>query len=187
MNVNKKAYTLIEILLFMAIPFCIYFFLKNIRNVESLQIGEIIPSVIVNTSDGEEIAISNLINKPSIILFFSTTCPACKNVINIMNSSFPYYNNSIDLIAISLSGKQETLDYISSMNILFSVYLDSNKNARFQFRIHTVPTLFIVNDKKQLIKYQPGIISEEHLMAMLMHLKASHSDSTATLLWTEEE
>ena len=143
--------------------------------------GSKIPSVIVSTFNGEIVKTDSLFAKKTVILFFSTTCPHCKNKITDLNSLYKEFEDKFGMVAFSLDGEKETKEFINELKILFPVYLDNISDANTQFRVRIVPAIFFIN-QQQLLKYQIGGGGKESLYRTLLKFALMTNDSLSTLL-----
>lgn len=143
--------------------------------------GSKIPSVIVSTFNGEIVKTDSLFAKKTVILFFSTTCPHCKNKITDLNSLYKEFEDKFGMVAFSLDGEKETKEFINELKILFPVYLDNISDAKLQFRVKFVPATFFIN-QQQLLKSQIGEQSKELLYNQLLKFASITNDSLFTLL-----
>lgn len=68
-----------------------------------VNVGEHLPTFTVIIQDGSILSTSNLKGKPSVILFFSTTCPDCQQELPEMNRRYLAHGCDTTFVAISRS------------------------------------------------------------------------------------
>ncbi|MDD8018325.1 MAG: redoxin domain-containing protein, partial [Bacteroidota bacterium] len=159
------------------IPIGAYLYIQNKWIVEPLRIGQKIPSSVIQTFDGKNVSTDSIFMTKTIILFFSTTCPRCKNEIANLVSLCPDFKKFVNFAGISLNTESETKKFLTEINIPFSIYIDPKKEAQDNFHVLLVPAMFFVNEKQLLVKYKAGEESKERLKMWLTRFARLHIDS----------
>ena len=98
-------------------------------------VGEVIPAFIVTTLDGTTTGSDALLGKPSVIVFFDTTCPDCQRQLPEIEAVWRELEGSINAVAIAREqGPDPVRDYWSGNGLTkFSLetsglFLDYSKN-----------------------------------------------------------
>lgn len=76
---------------------------------ERIQPGEKIPDFMTYVIGGRNITAGSLIGKPSLIVFFSTTCPDCKAQLPMVEAAFKTVGEEANFLAIA---REETDDSV---------------------------------------------------------------------------
>ncbi len=133
---------------------------------------------IVQTLDGKNVSIYSFLVKKSIVMFFWTDCSHCKNEITDILSLYPVLKDSMNIVGISFSGKEQTVDFIITSGIKFPVFRDVNWEAKNSFHANVTPSIFFVDSRQRLVKYKFGEQSKKQLGAMLLWFANITPDST---------
>lgn len=166
-QIPRKLTALISLSLFIAVPISLYFYLQNVLNVTPLPIGSYIPSVLFYDLRGNSILLDSIIHKKTIAIFFSTTCPHCKDEIQNISGYYPLVKDSIVIVGISLDNLEDTRKFIVYNQPSFPVYFDSTQAAKRQFRFLFIPAKFFINTQKRIVKFQIGEQKKELLFASI--------------------
>lgn len=169
--------SLILLFLFVLIPYGIYLYIDTRIIVDPLLLGNTIPSAALSTFDGETVYTDSLINKKTVFVFFSVSCPHCKRELMYLDSLHSIFNNEIAIIAVSLSSPPETIQLVDELKLSFPVYLDPVHEAKLRFRVMPVPALFYFTQHKRLIKYQAGEERRESLHSTFHQFSLVSNDS----------
>lgn len=178
----RRRFALLVLIFLILLPIGIYLYIQNKWIVEPLSLGSKIPSAIITTLDGTYVNIDSLITQKTIIVFFSTTCPHCKSELKILDSLHQLFKNKFEIIALSLSPKSETKQFLSERKIPFATYIDNKNEAKIQFRVIPIPAMFFIDKQKRLVKYQAGEYRSELLYSALLKYVSLPNDSLIALL-----
>jgi peroxiredoxin len=174
---SRKAIAL-SVIVFIIIAGCFgYFYIQNNFIVQPLAIGDTVPPAEIQTLDGKDVSIRSIINKKTIILFFTTSCSHCKDEMNNLLLLKPLIDDSIDIFCISIDGKEETINFIREMNVVFPVYLDLKNKAREAFHVLPIPVLYFLNKDIQMIRFIASVQSIAQLQKAILQFKNSNQDT----------
>ncbi|MBN1396533.1 MAG: TlpA family protein disulfide reductase [Bacteroidetes bacterium] len=174
---SRKAIAL-SIIAFIIIAGCFgYLYIQNNFIVQPLAIGDTVPPAEVQTLDGKDVAIRSLINKKTIILFFSTGCSHCKDGMKNLLLLKPLIDDSIDIFCISIDGKEETIDFIKEMNVVFPVYLDLKNKAKDAFHVLPIPVIYFLNKDFQMVRFIVSTQSVVQLQKAFLQFKNNNQDA----------
>lgn len=127
---------------------------KRIEQSKKLAKGTIVPNFIMPDMNGRVIDLANINSSKSLLVFYSTACPHCKELLpklKIIKSG----NNEIEIIAISLDSKREDwLKFIEVNKIDLININDPNGwdgDLASQFYIYATPTMFLLDKDKRII------------------------------------
>ena len=135
---------------------------KRIEQSKKLARGTIAPSFIMPDMNGKVIDLANIKSNKLLLVFYSTECPHCKELLPKLNK-IKSENKEIEIIAISLDSKREEwLKFIEQKKLTFTHLNDSNGwdgDLATQFYIYATPTMFLLDADKRIIG-KPTTFSE---------------------------
>jgi len=120
----------------------------------NLSIGDALPDFAVTMTDGTSVSTSDLIGHPSVIVFFSTTCPDCQKELPEIQRLW----NSIDrtlvpILLISRAQKKSEIDKYWQANGLSMTYSpQADRTVYSLFATSLIPRIYI-SDSKGIIRY----------------------------------
>jgi peroxiredoxin len=179
---TSKRSAIIMLVILIAIPVIGFLYLKNQWIVQPLEIGVHIPSAKVQTLDGKEIAVDSVLTRKTVLIFFSIDCSHCQKEMIDLRLFYPVLKDSLNVAAISTNGMQETKSFLVSQNILFSVFLDENGEAKKSFRVRLIPAMFFIDEKHHILQYKAGEQKREQLWSMLNKFAGFIKDSSLVQL-----
>ena len=74
---------------------------------DRLHVGEQLPQFSTNTIEGRNVSTLDLLGKPSVIMFFSTTCPDCHRQLPQIQSAFDRTSDIAAFLAIARDEKED--------------------------------------------------------------------------------
>jgi len=176
----REKIALCILIILIVLPIIVYFYFKSQWIAQPLEIGVQVPSVKIETLDGEEVFTCSIISKKSLLIFFSTDCLHCRKEMSELCIFFPIIKDSLNIVAISVSDMKATKDFVITYKIPFSVYLDNNGEAKRSFHVFPIPALFFIDKEQRIVQYKVGEQKREHLWLMLKGFSGFINDS---LLW----
>lgn len=111
-----------------------------------VRVGEALPAFTVEMNDGTTLSTIDLKGKPSLIVFFSTTCRDCQRELPNLNERYLKYHTDTTFVAISREQSAEIVsDYWKqhSLNLPYSAQKD-----RFIYNLFArkgIPRIYISN------------------------------------------
>lgn len=101
---------------------------------EKVRVGDRLPEFSVTMNDGRVVRSSDLKGKPSVIVFFATTCKDCQRELPLINERYRQYGKDTIFVAIS---REQTADEVLSywtrnaLTIPFSAQSDRSVYSLF--------------------------------------------------------
>lgn len=145
---GKKVVAFIGLVLVLSIPTAFILLLDPLY--ESLQIGEPLPPLSLVGLDQDTVTLEAFKGRNLALLFFTTSCPHCKNQLMNFEALYRRYRSDIKFAAVSLSRNKETRDLIELQGVSFPVFFLRRPNDGH--RIHGVPALFFA-DGNRILRY----------------------------------
>jgi cytochrome c biogenesis protein CcmG, thiol:disulfide interchange protein DsbE len=138
-----------------------------------------LPSVSLNTVDGDQINTGSLGFKgPTIITFWASWCSCCKRELGTLNELYEDWKDEtgVTIIAVSVDDektKNNVLTMVNANGWEFLVLMDSNSDFKRAMGVSTTPHTFLVNENGEIVysksSYSPG--DEDLLYEELLRLK----------------
>ena len=87
---------------------------------EIVTVGDALPQFSVQLSDGGVFDTATLGGRPSLIIFFNTTCPDCQRTLPEVQEVYETYKSELTFVAISLNyrNKNKLVQETFAPNIL---------------------------------------------------------------------
>ncbi len=121
------------------------------------------PDFTVTTIDGKEMTLSALEAKVTIIDFFATWCPPCRMEIpHFVDLYNQYSGQGCAIIGISVdTGAEPLAKFIQDYGITYPVAHDSQGIGDRYGPIRSIPTTFVLDQNKQIVKTYIGYRDKE--------------------------
>ncbi len=119
-----------------------------------IEIGDLLPEFEVMMSDGSSVSDVSLRGNISIVMFFHTSCPACQQVLPVMQRIYDEYTR--EGIKTALISREENSDEISSywsengLNMPYSAQED--RKVYELFASSRIPRIYI-SDENGIVRY----------------------------------
>ena len=130
------------------------------------------------TIEGEDVVLSQMKSKYTLVIFWATWCENCKEEIPRINEAISLFKRAdVDIVAISIDEDEtEIKKYVKDNNISFKVASDLlgwEGRAVLDYAVYATPSMFIVDRDTVVIESQViadiknsvGILSKETLVA----------------------
>ncbi|KAB2921254.1 MAG: TlpA family protein disulfide reductase [Bacteroidetes bacterium] len=147
------------------------------RVTEGPMLDSKLPLLLVTNLKGEAISLNAMIDRRTVLVVFSVTCPHCLSEMTNLNEVYPFFKDSLRFIALSVSGRQDTQQFIDSYDITVPVVIDSTFAVMDRFRTRAVPTLYLLDQHQRIRQFRPGKHTAEYLFSLLTHFSAANDDS----------
>ncbi|MCS7258294.1 MAG: TlpA family protein disulfide reductase [candidate division WOR-3 bacterium] len=139
---------------------------------------KIAPAFSLYDIKGNVIVLDSLVKKgPVVMSFWALWCKMCIKELDALKPYFPEIESlGVNILAISqdkAKAKESVRSFVSGKKWPYKVVLDPDNKLRKLYNVQVMPTLFIVNEKKEIIYthqgYKPG--DEKKLMEKIRSLK----------------
>jgi len=129
---------------------------KRLDQNRKLPVGTVAPNIILPGIDGKEINVANLKSKKLLIVFYTTKCPHCKDLLPEVSAFHLEKKKSFDIVAISIdANKDEWLEFIKSNKFDWINLIDIASwggRTAADFYLYATPTMFLLDDGKIISK-----------------------------------
>lgn len=138
-----------------------------------------LPSFDLKNIEGETINTSTLSNdgKPMIISFFATWCKPCLRELGAINEVYADWQEEtgVKLIAVSIDQGQnanKVKPLVDGNDWEYEVLLDPNSDFKRAMEVQSVPSIFIIDGKGEIVYRHNGYITggEEELIEKIRAL-----------------
>lgn len=120
----------------------------------NLQVGDALPSFVVTMSDGTSVATSDLMGHPSVIVFFSTSCPDCQKELPEVQCLWDATDRAeVPILLIARAQTQADIEhYWKSEGFTMAYSSQSDRSVYHLFATSRIPRIYI-SDRKGVIRY----------------------------------
>ncbi|MCP8923211.1 TlpA family protein disulfide reductase [Streptococcus oralis] len=117
--------------------------------------GQQLPEFKMTSQDGKLIAISELYDKPILVVEWASWCPHCQKQLPIVQQMYEKYGDQIHFVLLNMNepGKEtkETADqYIKEKGYTFPYYYDEDQSAADLLQVQTIPSMYLVRKQQQV-------------------------------------
>ena len=117
--------------------------------------GQQLPEFKMTSQDGKLIAISELYDKPMLVVEWASWCPHCQKQLPIVQQMYEKYGDRIHFVLLNMNepGKEtkETADqYIKEKGYTFPYYYDEDQSAADLLQVQTIPSMYLVTKQQQV-------------------------------------
>ena len=149
----------------------------NDTMINYVNVGNQIPSFAVEDTTGNTFSSNQFLDKQSLLVFFGTYCPDCKQVLPVIEEVWKEMKNDskFQLIAISREETAEAVsEYWKENQLTMPFYLDPTHGSVFAlFANNTIPRIYIINQNKEVVwmAVESLDISAKELIQIIKELK----------------
>ncbi|MGE4282565.1 MAG: TlpA family protein disulfide reductase [Clostridia bacterium] len=147
---------------------------------EGIQKLQEAPDFSLKDLQGNDISLSDYRGKIVFLNFWATWCPPCKVEMphfEAANKKFQEDNNAV-ILAVNIQESSEKVeDFIQENGYTFPVVLDLKGQIANQYRIHSIPTTFILNQQGVIRDIAIGVMEEEELYHYVEELDSEQGDN----------
>lgn len=124
--------------------------------------------------DGKTYTLADFKGKTSLLIFWRSTCPHCRNELPRIKELYKEFANDINFIALSLDTNEKYFNnYLNELNPNFPIYrtLELRPCINEVSRIRGVPTLFLLDRDLNIIKKFEGTTPNEKIKEVLKNIE----------------
>ena len=140
------------------------------ESAESAQKESVVaPDFTVYDASGETVTLTSLLGKPTIVNFWASTCPPCREEMPDFQAAYETYGEELTFVMVDGVGSMlnETQEagaaYIEEQGFTFPVYFDNDRDAVSKFGITGFPTTYFLAADGTVVAGAQGMISAEIL------------------------
>lgn len=129
---------------------------KRLDQNKILPIGSVAPNIILPDASGNEINVATLKSKKLLIIFYTTKCPHCKDLLPEVSAFHKEKNKSFDIVAVSIdANKNDWFEYINSNKFEWLNLIDIDSwggKTAAAYYLYATPTMFLLDEGKIIAK-----------------------------------
>ncbi len=105
--------------------------------------------------------------KPTLVLFWTTWCPSCKQEIPELETLNKTHGDKVNVMAVSLDEQEQALkQFFNGKKLDLPVYHGDEALGR-KFNVEAIPTLIIFDKTGKMVFNQPGVFPHSMLERMV--------------------
>lgn len=137
---------------------------RRIQQVRNFKTGNTVPDIVMQNETGKEIKLSSLSSYKILLVFYSTDCPHCTELLPELYKIYTEQKSKkFEVLAISLDeNKNIWQEYIKTNGYNWINVNDTSgwsSKAANDYYIYATPTMFLVDKARRLIT-MPGNVTE---------------------------
>ncbi|MBO7198776.1 MAG: TlpA family protein disulfide reductase [Alistipes sp.] len=115
--------------------------------------GDVAPDFSVVMLDGSNVTLSALQGKPTLLIFWATWCPPCREELaHLQEGVIDVYGDKINVLPVSRGEKHEVVEeYITKMGYTFAVGLDGEQEAYRKYATNYIPRCFVIDSNGTVV------------------------------------
>ena len=108
--------------------------------------GDVAPDFTAEMLDGSNVTLSALQGKPTLLIFWATWCPPCRDELaHLQEGVLDVYGDTINVLPLSRGEKREVVEeFITKMGYTFRVGLDQEQAAYNLYASNYIPRCFVI-------------------------------------------
>ena len=120
----------------------------------NLAVGDALPTFVVTMSDGTTVTTSDLLGRPSVIVFFSTSCPDCQKQLPELQRLWNATDRTeVPILLIARAQTQSDIErYWKSEGFTMAYSPQPDRSVYHLFATSRIPRIYI-SDRKGIIRY----------------------------------
>ncbi|MDY6864246.1 MAG: TlpA disulfide reductase family protein [Thermodesulfobacteriota bacterium] len=128
--------------------------------------GGDIPSFSLESLQGERLKLSDLKDRVTIVDFWATWCPPCRDLIpNLSGLYKEYQSKGVNIIGIAVSSGsvKKIRNFVKRFKITYPILIGSKGEYKNFGSIRALPTVFILNQNGEIHKKYVGYVEKKCL------------------------
>lgn len=133
--------------------------------------GNRAPLFTLNGPDGQSVSLDDLRGKPTIINFWATWCPPCRQELPVLESTFENYREQINFVAVNLRESPGTVQpFADKMGLTFPIVLDTDSVVSQQYQVRGIPTTLFLDARGVVVNRHVGPLDKQTIEGYLLPL-----------------
>ncbi|WP_164491741.1 TlpA family protein disulfide reductase [Staphylospora marina] len=139
------------------------------------EVGQCAPDFTLNTLDGKTVTLRNAQGKPTVINFWATWCPPCRDEMPHFQKAYERYKDKVRFIMVNETSQERdesrVKQYVEEHGFTFPVALDPEKNNRTvgldDYRLPGIPVTVVVGPDGKIQHRLVGGMSAEQVERLM--------------------
>jgi thiol-disulfide isomerase/thioredoxin/5-hydroxyisourate hydrolase-like protein (transthyretin family) len=129
---------------------------RRIEQAKNFRIGSLVPNIVLGDSAGNKVELNKIIAGKTLIVFYASWCPHCKELLPKLNELKKNHNGkTMVVLAVSIDTKKEDWTSFVKVNCPDLLNVSDLKGwdgkAANDYFIYATPTMFLVDKEKKII------------------------------------
>lgn len=115
--------------------------------------GDMAPDFTVEMLDGSSVTLSKLQGKPTLLIFWATWCPPCREELShLQEGVIDVFGDKINVLPISRGEKREVVEgFLDKMGYTFAVGLDGDQSIYRKYATNYIPRCWVIDSKGEVV------------------------------------
>lgn len=140
------------------------------------KIGAVVPGIIIPDSTGKGMNLKDIITERTLIIFYASWCPHCQELMPKINGLYKNQDKwKMKILAISIdTSRTDWLNFVRKNNfnlINVSDLKGWNGKAAQDYYLYATPTMFLINNKREIIAKPTNVGEVEKWMELELDIK----------------
>lgn len=146
---------------------------EQTMNDAQLQEGSTAKDFELKTLRGDSLQLSENNGKPTLINFWASWCPPCKEEMPHLQQAYETYGNKVNFFMVDLlfnDHLDNVKTYIDSNEFTFPVLLDETGDVLMDYQVVVIPTTFIVDENGVITHKVMGPMTMDRINTMMKEI-----------------
>ncbi|MBE6203517.1 MAG: TlpA family protein disulfide reductase [Rikenellaceae bacterium] len=115
--------------------------------------GDVAPDFTVEMLDGSSVTLSKLQGKPTLLIFWATWCPPCREELShLQEGVIDVFGDKINVLPISRGEKRSLVEgFLDKMGYTFAVGLDGDQSIYRKYATNYIPRCWVIDSKGEVV------------------------------------
>lgn len=115
--------------------------------------GDMAPDFTVEMLDGSSVTLSKLQGKPTLLIFWATWCPPCREELShLQEGVIDVFGDKINVLPISRGEKRSVVEgFLDKMGYTFAVGLDGDQSIYRKYATNYIPRCWVIDSKGEVV------------------------------------
>lgn len=118
--------------------------------------------------EGKEIRLSEFYGKPTVLVFWASWCPPCREELPAVESAYQKYQKEVNFLLINMTNWQEetvkgAANFVAENGYHFPIYFDLESEAQKAYQIKSIPQIRFLDKTGSLYKSYQQVIEKEEI------------------------
>lgn len=150
-----------------------------VEQVETGAISSDIPvaqDFTLSNLNGEPVSLSDARGKITIVNFWATWCPPCREEMPHMQSFYEKHSENIEMLAVNVTNMDDGIPvierFVQEHELTFPVLLDESGDVGMTYEVMTLPTSYILDAEGRVFQKIVGAMDEQMMNELVEALRS---------------
>lgn|SRR5690606_15523734 len=128
------------------------------------------------TLNGEPVSLSDSKGKITIVNFWATWCPPCREEMPHMQSFYEKHHEEVEILAVNVTnmddGRPAIEQFVQEHELTFPILLDESGEVGLTYEIMTLPTSYILDAEGRVFQKIIGAMDEQVMNELVEALRS---------------